>query len=72
MEETISDMDGVKNIEFIQGCVSNMEFPTPFKDGNSHFFTQIGIPENQYEAFSQGLIEEPQTARNLSTEKELL
>ena len=34
-----------------------MEFPTPFKDGNSHFFTQIGIPENQYEAFSQGLIE---------------
>lgn len=71
LEETISDMDGVKNIEFIQGCVSNMEFPTPFKDGNSHFFTQIGIPENQYEAFSQGLIEEPQTARNLSTEKEL-
>lgn len=57
LEETISDMDGVKNIEFIQGCVSNMEFPTPFKDGNSHFFTQIGIPENQYEAFSQGLIE---------------
>ncbi|MEY8518006.1 hypothetical protein AALC25_14080, partial [Lachnospiraceae bacterium 29-84] len=35
LEETISDMDGVKNIEFIQGCVSNMEFPTPFKDGNS-------------------------------------
>lgn len=57
LEETISDMDGVKNIEFIQGCISNMEFPTPFKDGNSHFFTQIGIPENQYEAFSQGLIE---------------
>lgn len=57
LEETISDMDGVKNIEFIQGCVSNMEFPTPFKDGNSHFFTQIGIPENQYEDFSQGLIE---------------
>lgn len=57
LEETISDMNGVKNIEFIQGCVSNMEFPTPFKDGNSHFFTQIGIPENQYEAFSQGLIE---------------
>ena len=26
-------------------------------DYNSHFFTQIGIPENQYEAFSQGLIE---------------
>ena len=57
LEETISDMDGVKNIEFIKGCVSNMEFPTPFKDGNSHFFTQIGVPENQYEAFSQGLIE---------------
>ena len=57
LEETISDMDGVKNIEFIQGCVSNMEFPTVFKDGNSHFFTQIGISENQYEAFSQGLIE---------------
>lgn len=35
----------------------DFELVSQLPNGNSHFFTQIGIPENQCEAFSQGLIE---------------
>lgn len=50
LEETISDMDGVKNIEFIQGCVSNMEFPLL-----SRMVTAISLPKLEFPKSVRGL-----------------
>lgn len=57
MEKSILGIEGVKKIEYVQGCISNMKFPVASNDGNNHFFSNIGIPKDQYTNFSRGLIE---------------
>lgn len=57
MEKSILGIEGVKKIEYVRGCISNMKFPVAFNDGNNHFFSNIGIPESQYTYFLRGLVE---------------